>query len=194
VIGLCLLVLFPASQMIWVAAAGISIYLVMNGGDAKLRAAGAVLGALAIQEFWGHVLFNLIAFPLLEAETAVVGMILEATRPGTLWQANTITAPSGFGLVIYTACSAYHNVSLAILCWITVSKLQDQRWRTRDFLIGSAIAGVMIILNIARLYMMALSVNLYHYWHEGAGADIFAVSASLTIFSISLWGSRWRGR
>jgi hypothetical protein len=40
---------------------------------------------------------------------------------------------------------------------------------------------------------MAHDINLYHYWHEGAGADIFAIGASLTIFLISLYGSRWRG-
>jgi hypothetical protein len=147
-IALCLLVLLPSSRMIWVAAAGIAIYLlIMDYGDPKLRAAGAILGALAIQQFWGHVLFNLVAFPLLRAETAVVGTVLEATRPGTVWQDNIITGPSGFGLVIHTACSSYHNLSLAMLCWITVSKLHDQVWRSYDFVMGSVVAGTMIILN-----------------------------------------------
>jgi hypothetical protein len=194
-VALCLLVLLPTSRMIWVAATGISIYLlILDNGDPKLRAAGAVLAALAIQELWGHVLFNLVAFPLLRAETAVVGTMLQATQPGTVWQDNIITGPSGFGLVIHTACSSYHNLSLAVLCWITVSKLRDQSWRTQDSVTGSAVCATMIVLNLVRLYLMAHDINLYTYWHEGTGAEIFAIGASLTIFLMSLYGSHWRGR
>jgi exosortase/archaeosortase family protein len=191
--ALCLLVLLPTNRMIWIAATGIAIYLLsVDGRDFKLRAAGAVLGALTIQELWGHVLFDLIAFPLLRAETAVVGTMLEATRPGTVWVDNIITGPSGFGLVIYTACSSYHNLSLAMLCWVTMSKLHDQKWTKRDIMIGLLVSATMIVSNLVRLYLMAIDIDSYHYWHEGAGADIFAVGASVTIFSISLYGSRWR--
>jgi exosortase/archaeosortase family protein len=192
--ALCLLVLLPTSRMIWVAAAIIAIYLLtMHRGDPKVRAAGAVLGALAVQQFWGHVLFNLVAFPLLRAETAVVGTMLQTTLPGTVWQDNIITSPNGFGLVIHTACSSYHNLSLAMLCWITVSKLYDQNWKSFDLIMGSAVVGTMLVLNLVRLYLMAYDINRYYYWHEGAGASIFAIGASLTIFSMSLYGSRRRG-
>jgi exosortase/archaeosortase family protein len=191
--ALCLLVLLPTSRMIWVAGAIIAIYLLTMHRDPKVRAAGAVLGALTVQQFWGHVLFNLVAFPLLRAETAVVGTMLEATLPGTVWQDNVITGPNGFGLVIHTACSSYHNLSLAMLCWITVSKLHDQSWRIYDLIMVSVVAGTMIILNLVRLYLMAYDINQYYYWHDGTGASIFAIGASLTIFSMSLYGSRRRG-
>ena len=52
--GFCLLVFLPTSRMIWVSTVGIAIYLwIYNGGDPKLRAAGIVLAALSVQEFWG---------------------------------------------------------------------------------------------------------------------------------------------
>jgi hypothetical protein len=90
----------------------------------NLRSAAIVLGALSVQELWGHVLFHLFEYPLLSAETAVVGSLPEVIRAGTVWQGNVVTAPNGYGIVIYEWCSAFHNLSLAMLCSITISNLQ----------------------------------------------------------------------
>jgi exosortase/archaeosortase family protein len=193
IVALCLLLFVPTNLMIWVAATGVALYLwSVSAGDPKLRAAAIVLAALAVQEFWGHILFDLIAFPLLRAEAAVVGTLLEIVRPGTVWHDNTVMAPSGFGIVIATTCSSFHNLSLAMLCWLTVSRLQHQDWRARDFAIGGAIGVTMILFNIARLCLMGWDIELYHYWHDGIGAEIFAVGASLTILAMSLFGARPR--
>jgi hypothetical protein len=189
--GLCLIVFLPTTRMIWVAATGIAVYMCLwNGGDPKLRTAGIVLAALSVQELWGHLFFNLVTFPLLRAETSVVGTILEAARPGTVWQDNVITGPNGFGIVIIANCSSFHNLSLAMLCWVTVSRLWREDWRLRDFVIGSAIGITMILFNVARLCLMGWNIDLYHYWHDGIGAEIFAIGASLTILFMSLYGAR----
>ena len=188
---LCFLLFLPTARIIWVAAMGAAIYWwIFNAGDPKLRAAAVVLTALSVQAFWGHVLFHLIAFPVLHAETAVVGTLLEATRDGTVWQDNIITGPNGHGIVIYDECSAFHNLSLAMLCWVSVSKLRHQIWRSRDYIVGVAIGTTMILLNVSRLFLMAWNIDLYHYWHEGSGAAIFAVGASLSVLLLSLYGSR----
>jgi hypothetical protein len=71
--ALCLLLFLPMSRAIWVAAVAIAIYLlIFNGGDLQLRAAATVLAALSVQEYWGHIFFNLVAVPLLDAETASI--------------------------------------------------------------------------------------------------------------------------
>jgi hypothetical protein len=188
--ALSLLVLLPTSRMVWVAATGLAIYLwVFNADDAKLRAAATVLVALSVQEFWGRVFFNLVALRLLHAETAVVGMVLEAVRPGTVWQDNIITGPSGYGIVVYTGCSVFHNLSIAILCSVTISRLHHQYWQNRDLATGGVVAATMILLNLVRLCLMAWNVDLYRYWHEGMGAEIFAIGASVTTLMISLYGA-----
>jgi exosortase/archaeosortase family protein len=181
--------------MIWVAATGVAIYLwLSNAGDAKLRAAAIVLGALSVQELWGHIFFNLVTFPLLRAETAFVGTIMEALRPGTMWHDNAIRGPNGFGIVIISSCSSFHNLSLAMLCWLTLSRLRHQDWRTRDFAIGGAIGVTMILFNVVRICLMGWDIDLYHYWHDGLGAEMYAIGASLTILLMSLYGSRPAGR
>jgi hypothetical protein len=185
------IIFLPTARIIWIAASMIAAYwLIFNAGDFKLRAAGAVLAALSVQAFWGHVIFHLIAFPLLCAETAVVGTILEVARAGTVWQDNVITGPNGYGIVIFDQCSVFHNLSLAILCWVTVSKLQREKSYFYDFIFGVLVVITMILWNIARLCLMAWNIDLFHFWHDGTGADIFAIGASLSALLISLYGSR----
>jgi exosortase/archaeosortase family protein len=189
--ALCLAVFARTNSMVWVAATGIAIYLwFLSAGDRKLRAAGTVLAALATQELWGHLFFDLVAVQLLSAEAAVVGTLLEIARPGTVWQDNIITEPNGYGVLILPPCSSFHNLSLAMLCWVTISMLRRQDWQARDFVIGAAIGGTMILLNIARICLMAWNIDLYYYWHDGTGAEIYAIGATLTVLLMSLYGSK----
>jgi hypothetical protein len=188
---LCLLVFLPTSRMIWVAALGIGAYLIVFGsGDRQLRAAGFVLGALAVQQFWGHVFFDLIASPLLRAETAVVGTVLEITHPGTVWHDNVVTRPNGYGVILFGDCSSFHNLSLALLCWTTLTSLRQRHWQARALFGAVLVGGVMVSLNFIRIYLMALNINYYHYWHDEAGAEIFGVGASLAVLILSLYCTR----
>jgi Transmembrane exosortase (Exosortase_EpsH) len=188
---LSLLVFVPTSRSVWVAATGFAAYLWwFNTGDKELRSAGVVLAALSIQQFWGHWFFELFSYPLLRAETTVVGAILEATRTGTVWRDNVIVEPNGHAIVILAACSSFHNLSIALLYWVTVCRLRNQNWRSRDLIGGMIVAGTMVFLNGARLYLMALGSGRYHYWHDGTGAQIFAVGVSLTVLLLCLFGAR----
>jgi hypothetical protein len=194
-IAVCFLLLLPTSRMIWVAASVAAAYLwIFPAGDLRLRAAGIVLAALSVQAFWGHVIFDMLAFDLLRLETALVGLMLQATQTGIEWHDNLITAPDGYGLAIYTGCSSFQNASLALLCWVTVTKLRRPYWARGDFVVGGLVVATMILLNLARLYLMALDVDLFRYWHEGAGVQIFAVGASVAILTISLYGANRRDR
>jgi hypothetical protein len=192
-IALCLLIFLPAGKMIWVVGLGFGTYLwLCNSGDRELNAAGVMLGGLAAQAFLGHIFFNLLAAPLLSAETAVMGTILAATRTGTVWHNNTITGPDGFGIIIYGACSSFHNLSLALLGCLTFAKLRNPNWQRGDFARGLVISASMILLNWCRLYMMALNVDLYDFWHDGAGTEIFEIAAAMLVLFLSLWQMKLR--
>jgi hypothetical protein len=122
-----------------------------HSGNPRLRAAGVVFAALAIQEYRGCIVFDLLALPLLRAETAVVGTLVQAARPGTVWQDNVITGPSGFGIAAYSDCSLFHNLSLAMLCWLTVSRPRNQSGWSRGLVTGCVIGATMIACNVKRL-------------------------------------------
>jgi hypothetical protein len=72
-----------------------------------------------VQQYWGRIFFNFVAFPSAPARD-------HAVRPGTIWKDNMITGPNGFGIAVYDARSSIYNVSLAVLCWLTVSMWQRQ--------------------------------------------------------------------
>ena len=192
-IALCVLVFLPSTRMIWGAALGLAVLTaVSRPRDAKLRAAGVVLAALSVQEYWGRIFFDFFALPLLRAETAVIGTILQAVRPGTQWEDNAITAPDGDGIVMYSGCSSFHNLSLATLCWLAVSRLRNQDWKTQDLAVGSLIGALMILFNITRVCLMAWNADLFHAVHDGIGAQIFDIGASMVVLLVSLQGSRRR--
>ena len=195
VTALLILLFVPVGRMIWVSATGLAGYLCLfNDGDRKLRSAGIVLAALSVQALWGHIFFNLIALHLLRVETAAVGFMLEMAGAGTSWKGNVITGPTGFGLAIFASCSSFHNLSSALLCWVTVTRMRCQHLSRRTFVVGAIIGTTMIALNFARLYLMALDADSYDLWHEGVGGEIFAVGASLAVLLISLIGTRKTAR
>jgi hypothetical protein len=193
--GSCMMVFIPTHGNVWVAATMIGVYLILTpDGDRKLRSAGIVLLTLSLQGFWGNRLFEAIASPLLRVETAVVGTILQTMRSGIYWQDNMITAKSGWGIVIYPYCSSFHNVSLALLCWMTISRLARDTWRGRDYAVAGLIATAMISMNMARLALMSFNESFYYYWHDGTGNPIFAITISLFVLLASLFAVRWGDR
>jgi len=188
-IALGIINIVPAQRVIWIVATLGAIYIyLMNTKGSHSRAAATVLLALCVQSLWGPVFFSLFAFDLLRADAAIVGMFLDVTRSGYTWHDNVI-ATQGHSIEIYSACSSFHNLSLAVLCWVTLTKLNRPVWIATDFIYGAAVCAVMITVNVARLYVEALNYGSYEYWHNGNGIHIFQVGVSLIILLISLWGS-----
>ena len=184
---LCLVLVLPSTRVVWVAGLGMGLYWwVFSSGDRYLRAAGIVLSALAIQQFWSHVLFNLLAPELLAIETAIVGAMVAVFHPGTIWHENVITGSDGYGIVLYTGCSSFENICIALLCWTTIARLKSPSWKAGELAGATAVGVLLVCLNWGRLILMALNLNLYKFWHDGPGNQIFEVAASLMVVSLCL--------
>ena len=182
----------PTQRVIWIVATIAAIYILFtNAKGSSARAGATVLLALCAQSLWGPVLFSLFAYDLLRGDAILVGSLLDATQTGYSWHDNII-ATQGHSIEIYGNCSSFHNVSLAILCWVTMTKLSRPTWIPSDFIFGAAACVVMIAVNVARMYVAALSYADYLYWHNGFGAHIFQVSVSVMILLISMWGASFR--
>jgi len=190
IIALGLLNLLPAQRVTLTVAALFAAYVFWTADRLSTpRAAATVLWALFVQAIVGPLIFSFFRFDLLRADAALVGLLLDATQMGLFHWHDNIIETTGHSLEVYGPCSSFHNISLAALCWITVTKLHRTNWIATDFLFGAAACAAMIIMNATRLYLMAQNFASYRYWHDETGAQIFALTATGVIVLISLWGA-----
>jgi hypothetical protein len=168
--------------------------LITHDGDRNLRAAGGVLLAISAHLVWGPILFQFFTPELLRADAALVGEILGSLRPDIIWSGTTFSAPSGHSIVLVGACSSFNNVSTAVLACATITMLTRTEWIPRDIVTVAIASVMMILINAARLCLLAWSGAMLLFWHEGAGAQILGIAQTLIILLIAWWGAAPRKR
>jgi hypothetical protein len=72
--------------------------------------------------------------------------------------------------------------------------LARPNWVREDLTVASVVVGLVVLLNTARLYLMALSIEGYNYWHEGAGLQVYTWATTFCVLAIGLWGSLRSGK
>ena len=130
--------------------------------DPNTKAAGTVAAAMAVQAVWAPLIFSKISFVLLQVDAGAVGWLVIFL----------------YGIRIYGPCASFHNLSLASLCWVTLSMLHRPYWVKSDIYIGLVAALIQFGFNICRLVMVCLSPPMYEFWHEGSGKHIFSAVAT----------------
>jgi exosortase/archaeosortase family protein len=170
----------------------LSLYLIYIADcDVRRWATATVFVALFCQQAIVPWLYDLLVPTMTRLDTLFVGTAVQWTIPGATWQDDIITVPSGHSIEILAGCCSLRNVSLASLCWVALTKLERPIWSRYDITILAAAAGFQILLNVVRIYLMAMSPDMYLYWHDGMGEKIFAICASAAAVLISSFGARW---
>ncbi|MGQ0456051.1 MAG: archaeosortase/exosortase family protein [Hyphomicrobium sp.] len=186
--------LLPSSGLAgaqWILVAVAALYCFVNfRDDPNIVRAATVLAALSGNGLWGPLFFHTFSDELLKADAALVGTALSFTHPEIVWQGTMIGKPNQHVIVVASACSSFHNISLALLCWVAVAYLVRGRLVRSDVYFGLAVCLAMLVLNAARIYLMALSYERYDYWHNGDGAQIFEFASTAVILAISVAGAR----
>jgi hypothetical protein len=156
-----------------------ALYLVFREpGDLNTRAAGTVAAALAVQALWAPLIFSKISFLLLEIDAGVTGWLVSLLIPGASWSGTVVSTPSGHDVAITAACASFHNISLASLCWVTLTMLNRPYWLKSDIYVGLVAAIIQFGFNIWRLVFVCFSWPMYEFWHEGFGKHIFSAVAT----------------
>jgi exosortase/archaeosortase family protein len=152
--------------------------------DLNTRAAGTIAAAVAIQSVWAPLVFSKLSFLLLQIDADVVGWLVGQFVPGAFWSGTVVYTPSGHNVEITAPCASFHNLSLAALCWITLTMLHRPYWVKGDLFVGLVAALIQFGFNVWRLVFVCLSPAMYEFWHEGFGKHIFSgvATASAIIF------------
>ncbi|MCB8818943.1 hypothetical protein [Microvirga rosea] len=183
--------LMPSIQLSWLALSGLAIYVIMTSPDAKFLNRGAwILLALTVPMFWSKLLFALMSDTLLQGDAALVGWFLGTPRVG-----NAIEFADGSGyLWIAPGCSSLANVSLAILCWITVTKTIGYPASRRDLFWVFAACLSVIGINVTRISLIGFYPQYFDILHGPIGATVASWLILGATLGICLLGTRYGHR
>jgi hypothetical protein len=155
------------------------LYLVFReAGDHNTKAAGTVAAAVAVQALWAPMIFSKLSFLFLEIDAGVVGWLISQIIPGASWSGTVVSTPGGHDVVITAPCASFHNLSLASLCWVTLTMLHRPYWVRSDIYTGLVAVLIQFGFNVWRLTFVCFSLPMYEFWHEGLGKHIFSAVAT----------------
>jgi hypothetical protein len=156
--------------------------------DLNTRAAGTVAAAVSVQAVWAPLIFSKISFLLLPIDAGVVGWLVSHFVQGASWSGTVIYSSGGHNVEITSPCASFHNLSLASLCWVTLTMLHRPYWLKSDVYVGLAALLVQFGFNVWRLVFVCLSSPMYDFWHEGFGKHIFsAVATACAIILVQIF-------
>jgi len=182
--------LVPDDDGAWIGLSLMGLFLLWRQSDRAVRAAAAVMLALATQLFWGRLLFELIAFQI-EIVDAHLAAGLLALMHRAVQLDNNIVSTASQQIAIYEGCTSFHNISLALLCFVSLTKLMRPEWRRTDLVTASVLIATTVGMNSLRLFLMASAgPGDFDYWHTGTGSQMINAGLSALIPIVCLWGCR----
>jgi hypothetical protein len=184
--GIIFLILLPIDKLSWVAVAVFCIYVFISTNSVSTRRGATILFATTMPMLWSRLVFKFFANSILNCDAALVSWLLGTRRAGNIVE----FADNSGQLVILPPCSSLANVSLAILCWVTVSQLTGHKRSSYDVLWCLCACASVIAVNVTRMEMMGLSERNYDIIHSNYG-DLFTnVIICALMIGICLLGVR----
>ena len=181
------LVILPIFPISWLAVTGLSLYiLVFAKGDPERRRGALILLALTVPMLWSRLLFQFFANIILDADATLVAFLLGTQRLG-----NMVGFADGPGyLVVMQRCSSLANMSLAFLCWVSVTQWAKHPWTSMDLVWSGLACASVIAVNVTRMSLMGINHEFYNAIH-GDWGDMVTNSVMLVLMvTFSLIGAR----
>lgn len=181
------LIAVPVSEINWAAVTGLSLYILLFASDNSKRKRGAlILLAVTVPMLWSRLLFSFISQPFLDLDASLAGWVLGTHRSG-----NIVDFADGSGeMVILPACASLANVSLAFLCWVSVSQWVGHRPARQDVFWCLLACASVVAANVTRIAIMGLSHWHYVTFHYGWGATLMGTVILVLTVGITMLGVR----
>jgi hypothetical protein len=172
------LVILPIGPLSWVAVTVLCLHILVSTNDALLRRGAVILLATTVPMLWSRMLFQFFANAILQVDALLVSWALGTHRTGTM-----VEFADGSGLlVILPACSSLANVSLAFLCWVTVSQFVYHKKSPYDLLWCFLACASVVAVNVTRITLMGLNHVQYDGIHNHWGDAV----ANLVILGLTI--------
>jgi len=180
---------------IGVVSTAVALYALGRAGlDQSLRAAGAVLLALSANLVWGPIFFQLVTPELLAADAFLVRGFLFFGGADVSVNGLTFANAQGHQVTLAGACSSFKNLSMGLLAGVAITMALRPRFVRRDVVAIAAVCAIMVLLNAARVGLLAASEASHLYWHDGDGAVILAMVQTALILALAFIGAHWATR
>jgi hypothetical protein len=130
--------------------------------------------AVSCYELWGRILFKIVSAPIVQVEVSVVANFGRWLGFNLGLDGIRFISPNGWSIFMMEDCSSFHNISLAVLVWLSLIKLGGAKATGLTATALCAGISAIVCLNALRILLMTPSEDAYHFWHYGNGAMIFS--------------------
>jgi exosortase/archaeosortase family protein len=163
-----LFIILPVGVLSWVGVTGLSLYVLLTQPSPSVRRGAIILLAVTVPMLWSRLLFQFFADIILGIDAALVASVLGTDRVGNVVR---FFDSSGY-MVVQPGCSSLANMSLAFLCWVTVTQWVNHRWSPTDIIWCLLTCVSVIAVNVIRISLMGLSQGHYQTLHTEFGYTI----------------------
>ena len=180
------LIILPIGTLSWIAVTGLSIYILFRRKTALARRGASILLATTVPMLWSRALYEFFANTILGIDASLVSWLLHTHRSG-----NVVEFADGSGqLVVFRDCSSLANVSLAFLCWVTLSRMVSHKKSVYDVFWCLLACAAVVTVNVSRMTILGLSEWHYATFHNQAGDAVANIIILGLIISICALGVR----
>ncbi len=160
--------------------------LLRTRSDRHLIGIGQVWLALSVYELWGKLVFKLVYQVIEGIEVGLIYGVGRLLYDGLGIVGASLSVRGDWSIVILEGCSSFHNLSLAVLVWLSILKIAGHGADRAAFGALAAGAGLVVTINVARILAMLPSREAYHFWHEGLGSSLVAFASVAAIIGPTL--------
>jgi hypothetical protein len=176
IFGAAIASLYPSPELRAIAVTCLGLSFVRRS-DKRIASLGQLCIGLAWIDFWAAIVLGLVAQWLLPLETQLAYLPLSLSGSGAFSLDGIIISNSnGHAIEVLEPCSAFHNTITIGFIWLSLLKIQKLEVSPRHFYILAISLAAVVVLNTARISVMALSESQYIFWHLGPGLWIVKVT------------------
>ena len=151
---------------------------------------GQIWLALSIYELWGKRVFKIVYQSIEGAEIGLIYRIGHLVYPRIGTDGASLSVRSDWTIIVLEGCSSFHNLSLAVLVWLSILKIADQPVGRAALGALATSFGLVVAINVARILAMLPSREAYHFWHDDAGSSLVPLASVVAMIVPALVSSR----